>query len=165
VEDPDRITIRQIAEQAEVGIGLVNYHFQSKENLFKQAVDTAAGQIEDRWQHSLDPTIADPVERLKAMLKANARVGTDNLKYARISIQHELLHGEISVPQVILPVLREIYAGEKDEPAVRMIAFSLVTTLQVIFLRQRAFRRCAGIAMFDEDQRDLWIEQLVDQIL
>ena len=36
--NPDDITVRRIAERAGVGIGAVNYHFQSKDNLLNQAV-------------------------------------------------------------------------------------------------------------------------------
>ena len=31
--DPDKITVRKIAEQAGVGVGLINYHFQTRDNL------------------------------------------------------------------------------------------------------------------------------------
>ena len=37
----DKITIREIAKRAEIGVGLINYHFQSKKNL----VDICVQQI------------------------------------------------------------------------------------------------------------------------
>ena len=165
IDDIEQITIRQIAKNAGVGSGLINYHYQSKDNLLKQAVDSVAGEIADQWERSLDHTIANPIDRLKNLLKINASVGLTNMKYARIAIQYELLHGDITVPLVILPVLREIFGAQKDEQEVRMIAFTLVTTLQVIFLRERTFRRYAGIDIFAEEQRDRWIDKLVDQFI
>ena len=37
----DKITIREIAKRAGIGVGLINYHFQSKKNL----VDICVQQI------------------------------------------------------------------------------------------------------------------------
>ncbi len=38
--DPSDLTIRAITERAEVGVGLVNYHFHDKGNLVREAVRT-----------------------------------------------------------------------------------------------------------------------------
>lgn len=35
----DDITVREICKKADVGLGLINYHFGSKENLIKQCVE------------------------------------------------------------------------------------------------------------------------------
>ena len=165
VDDPARITIRQIAERAGVGVGLVNYHFQSRENLIQQAVATVTGDLAGQWESVLDAAITDPVQRLKALLNANAAVALHNAKYARILIQHELLEGDLSVPLVIVPVLREIYGRERDEQELRALAFLLVTGLQVAFLRERAFRKLTGINAADDVQRAAWIDRMVDQVI
>ena len=38
VSDIEKITVRQIAERANVGIGTINYHFNSKDNLLSFAI-------------------------------------------------------------------------------------------------------------------------------
>ena len=38
--DPESITVRQIAARAEVGTGLINYHFGSKDALLNEAIGT-----------------------------------------------------------------------------------------------------------------------------
>lgn len=163
--DPERITIRAISKQAGVGIGLINYHFGSKEALIKQAIDRMAGTIADQWQAMLDPNVADPAERLKSLLKANAAVGAENARLARVSILSELLYGDLEVPLIILPVLKEIFGREKDEQEIRVIAFMLVTSLQVMLVRERTFRKYAGINIFDAQQRDHWIDAIVDLLI
>ncbi len=162
--DPERITVRQIAARAGVGVGLINYHFQNKDNLVKQAIDRMNGEIADQWQRSLDASIADPVERLKAMLKINASVGAGHARLARLSIQYELLRGDLEVPVVILPVLREIFGREKGEQEIRVLAFILVTGLQVMLIREHAFRKYSGINIFDPEQREHWIDTIVDDL-
>lgn len=69
VEDVEKITVRQIAERANVGIGLINYHFKSKDNLLSIAIgDTMAKTI---LSFSRSDIYADlePIDKLKAMLK------------------------------------------------------------------------------------------------
>lgn len=34
VGEPDKITIREIAKRAKVGVGLINYHFKQKKTYF-----------------------------------------------------------------------------------------------------------------------------------
>jgi AcrR family transcriptional regulator len=165
VEDPTHITIRQIAQRAGVGVGLINYHFQSRENLFQQAVAYVAGSIDEQWSQTLDKTLADPRERLKKLLKDNAKVAVQNQKFARILIMHELLESDFSVPQIILPVLREIYGAAKSEPELRSLAFALVISLQVAFVRERAFRKYLQLNLTEDAERDAWIDSLVDQIV
>ena len=46
--DPARITVRQIAERAGVGTGLINYHFQTKDNLLQEAVSSVTGNLDDQ---------------------------------------------------------------------------------------------------------------------
>jgi AcrR family transcriptional regulator len=161
----DDITVRQIAKRAGVGIGLINYHFQSKENLLQAAVSQAGGEIADQWKSSLDPSIQDPIERLKSMLKVNAAVGVANSKFASIAIRYELLKGEMSTCQVILPILREICGSAKTEGEIKLISFILVSSLQLMFIRERAFKKYAEVDISNSQQRDRTIDFLVDTIL
>ncbi len=165
VDRPEQLTIRQVAERAGVGIGLINYHFQTKENLTQLAATAIAGDLAEHWQSTLDASIADPVVRLKALLKANASVGAQYAKLARLSVLHELLEGEFSVPLVIVPVLRDIFGRNKTEAEIRLLAFALVTALQVILIREPEFRHYSGINLFDVAQRDQAIDCLVNQFV
>jgi AcrR family transcriptional regulator len=165
VDKPENLTTRQIAKRAGVGVGLINYHFHSKENLLQQAATTMAGDLAGQWQSTLDASIADPVDRLKALLKANASVGARYAKLARLIILHELLEGSFGVPLILVPVLREIFGPAKPEAEVRLLAFTLVTALQVILIRERDFRQYSGLNLLEAAQRDKAIDSLVNQII
>lgn len=56
-EEPERITVRQIAQRAGVAVGAINYHFQSKEDLLSEAVgrifDDAATILYRPFQHQV----------------------------------------------------------------------------------------------------------------
>lgn len=163
--NPENITIRQIAIRAKVGVGLINYHFQSKENLLQVAVARVGGEIADQWENTLDSTIEDPLDRLKSMLKANASVAIHHHKFAGIAIRYELLQGEMSVCQVIVPVLTEIFRREKTEQELKVISFMLVTSMQFMFIRDRAFKKYTAIDIFNDKQRDHWIDLMVDNLI
>ena len=163
--NPQAITVRQIAERAKVGVGLVNYHFQSKDKLFNEAVASAMGSLEDPWLQSAASLSGDSRFKLKQLLKINAKVGMENLEMARILITHILLEGEFDVPLVVLPLLRELCGEDKNEQELRMLALSLIVTIQVAFLRHKALWRYTGVNAFDEEQRDAWIESFVDLVV
>lgn len=163
--DVDKITVRRIAERAGVGIGLINYHFQSKENLFNEVVTASFGALEDQWRETLAGMEADPVTKLKTLLKVNAKVAISNPRLAHITVSHIVLHREIDVPYVILPLLKEFYGAEKSETELKMIAVAIVITMQVAFLRTDAFRRYIGIDVYDDEQRDQWIDTFVDTLV
>jgi AcrR family transcriptional regulator len=164
-DDPSTITIRQVASRAGVGVGLINYHFHNKENLLKQAIDSLMGNLSDQWDRNLDASIADPIQRMKKILKNNVRTAVQNAKYMRIIIRYELLQGDFVTSQALLPVLREIYEQSKREEEIRMIAFTLVSSMQVAFLREKAFRAYSGIRLDDPIQSDRLVDELVDDLV
>ncbi|MBS3969913.1 MAG: helix-turn-helix transcriptional regulator [Clostridia bacterium] len=49
VTDVDKITVRQVAERANVGTGLINYHFKTKNNLLSLAVGDVMAQMATKF--------------------------------------------------------------------------------------------------------------------
>ena len=165
IEEVETITMRQIAERAEVGIGTINYHFQSKDNLLNEAVGRLMGDQASRWYAPYDKDAIDPVSRLKMLLIDTANVAFRHEKLSRIAISNALLEGNMEPAQLILPILRDIYDGSKDEVELRVIAFQLITTTQVMFLRAPAFRLYSGIDIYEEEQRNRSIEIIVENVM
>jgi AcrR family transcriptional regulator len=56
-----------------VGIALVNYHFQSKDNLIEQAIGIKMKAITDEM-YDLKNASDDPVEKLRSMIKQIAEL-------------------------------------------------------------------------------------------
>jgi AcrR family transcriptional regulator len=165
VEDIGTITMRQIAERAQVGIGSINYHFQSKDNLLNEAVGRMMGDQASRWYEPFDKEEIDPVSRLKMLLIDTANIAFRYEKLSRIAVSHALMQGNMEPAQLILPILRDIYGGSKDEVELRLVAFQLITATQVMFLRAPAFRLYSGIDIFDEEQRNKSIEIIVETMI
>jgi len=68
-DEVEKITIRQIAERASVGIGLINYHFKSKDNLLSIAIGDTMAKIILAFSKSDSYADLSPIEKLKAMIK------------------------------------------------------------------------------------------------
>jgi len=164
-KDTGRITVRRIAEKAGVGIGLVNYHFKSKDNLLNESVNITMAEMADKLREVRSDEGAAPVERLKSMLKQLSGFAMKYYKLMQISLNYELLHGDLQVPYYILPILREIFGKGKDERELRLIAFQLITSMQVVLLRADTFLKYSGINIFDEAQRNESIDMMIDSII
>jgi AcrR family transcriptional regulator len=164
-DDLSKITVRRIADWAGVGIGLINYHFQTKENLLNEAVGMIMGQEAARWLGAADLTETDPVTRLKMLLKETSKIALRYPMLSEIAISHALLRGNMDVEQMVLPMFRQIFGEGATELRVRLAAFQLIASAQVAFLRSREFRTYVGIDLFNDRQRDEALDLLVDNLI
>jgi len=164
-QEPETITVRQIAERAQVGVGLINYHFQTRDNLLNEAVGGSMGEVAAQWLQANEGKQDDPVLRLKNLLKETSNIGVRFPAQLRVSISFELQHGNFSVAQMLIPILREIFGMTKSEKELRVLAFQIITPLQLASIRNDAFRAYAGIDLFNEEQRNAMIDMLIDNIL
>lgn len=169
--DPETITVRDIAGRAEVGVGLINYHFGSKDALLDEAIGTlmreAAGldAVSPSGAGALTAGAeADPVERIRAVLKQTTRVGLRFPKLARLLARHALLGGDYGAERTLLPMLREHFAGALGEPEIRVTAIQIVAPLQAMAVRAEDVEVFAGLDVLDEVVMDQVIDRLVDNI-
>jgi TetR/AcrR family transcriptional regulator len=76
---------RDIAAQAKVTLGVVQYHFGTKDELWKAAVERAFGQLEA----GLDTVLANPAKRedldlLRDVVRGHVRFVAENTEFIRI---------------------------------------------------------------------------------
>jgi len=104
VENPEDMTIRQIAEEAGIGVGLINYHFTSKEKLMNEVIsikmESMAGTLE-----KLEEYKGDPIKYLKEMLINMSDVAVKNRRLSKMSIEYDLLKGDFKICLYLLPNL------------------------------------------------------------
>lgn len=164
VGEPDKITIRQIAERANVGVGLINYHFQTKENLLYTAVSDTMSEIAIQLQMLNEGESQDPVQKLTTMLIELTDFATRYSKLSLILAAYDLQQGNMQTPLYIIPILREIYGNTKDEIEIRIIALEIITTLQVVCTRSPAFKLYTGIDINIKSQRDKLIYTIIKSV-
>ena len=62
----EETSMRAVAEEAEVSLGLLGYHFEGKENLIVSAFQRAASRLMEITQELLDAAGDDPQARIQA---------------------------------------------------------------------------------------------------
>lgn len=166
-EEPDvsRITVRRLAERAGVGIGLINYHFQSKDRLLNEAVNVRMSQMAEEFRDVDKANEMEPVEFIRYMLKKLSGFALRYRKLIQISISFALLQGEMEAEMYLLPSLRAIYGRTKEESELRLIAFTLIKTMQAMYMRADDFIRFSGIDILDERQMNESVDRLVGNII
>lgn len=160
-----RITVRRIAEKAEVGIGLINYHFQSKEKLLYEAVNVTMAQMAEEFRSSGKANEMEPLEFLKYMLIKLSDFALKYKKLTQISVSYALLQGDMEAEMYLLPSLRALYGRSKDESELRLLAFTLVKAMQAMYIRADSFLKYSGIDILDEKQRNESIDMLIANII
>lgn len=159
-----RITARKIAEAAEANLAMINYYFKSKDELVSIAVDRlieASGQK----QEELQKNVADPKEKLIAFLVATADSTCDYAELTRPTIPYLLLEGEFDLPYQLLPLVKACFSEQKNETECRVIAYQLVSFLQLAFYRGKDFERYSSIDVMDKEQRRQFCQLLVENIV
>ncbi|MEL7658342.1 MAG: TetR/AcrR family transcriptional regulator [Bacillota bacterium] len=161
---PEEITARQIAAKAEVNLALINYYYGSKEALINQAIDHILQIAAADWKNTDDDTLP-PKERIKQMLINLSDIVFKYSNFTKHSIRYEIQENEITLPYYILPFIKSYYGNKKSEFELKLIAFQLIATLQLIFLKSDEFFRYSGENISDKKNRDEIIKMQIDLIL
>ena len=157
----DKITIREIAKRAEIGVGLINYHFKSKKNL----IDVCVRQIISNVITQSKPNMEElsPMEKLKCSVKIPIDFIMDNPEIAKISILGDLTQGQANDNTFQTLARYYFYANNlvlKENTFFN--AALLIHGLQGIFLRWELYKDKFYFA--DKSQRDILIDSLVEKL-
>lgn len=68
-----RVTMSDVANQAGLSHGLVNFHFQSKDLLLAETLTYLADEYVQNWQAALAAAAPDPAAQLDALIRADFR--------------------------------------------------------------------------------------------
>lgn len=162
-KNDQQITTREIAAKAGVNLALVNYYFQSKENLLSEVVGTMmGGLIEQSEQNS--HTNGDAEARLRNMLLISADTAFKHRNICKIAIAHELKSGCGNSCKLVKPLLKEILA-ECSESELDIIALQLMIPFHHIVLKPDYYGRYLETDFRDGIKRKQIINQMIDCVL
>ena len=162
--DPDQITTRDIAKRAGLNIALINYHFQSKDNLIEQAVGIKMAGIADEMYEPKNLS-ASPVERLRSMLKKNSEFGLRYYPLMKKGLAFEIKNGSLTTLRTILPLLQEIFKGTKSEPELHLLALQLLVPLQVMGIYPEVYQKNLNLNIRNTVDVNNVIDVLIDNLL
>lgn len=161
----DKITVRQIAEQAGAGIGSINYYFGSRDKLLSIAIGNILAETANQYIDQKDTSGLEPVVRLKNMLKELCNISLANEKLIQFTLMQGVMNGDVSTPLYLVPMLKDIFGVEKDEIELRITALQLLQPLQMAGISPEAFRMYCGIDLYDATARGNLIDMLVDHLV
>ena len=141
--DVEGLTIRQIAYEAHVSTGLINYHFGSKWNLIVAAVSSVIDEAAREAFWTISNLNDPPKQQLRTFLKAMAIVVCKYQKYTGVLIRNEIMSGGFSTPEKIVELLKEI-KPELSEKQIRYLAIQIVAPTQYVFLKEEGLRNYLG---------------------
>jgi len=157
------ITARAIAEKAGVGLGLINYHFGSKDNLVATCVQRIIGKV--IMGFSTEKEYANDKERLTAWAIYVFDFLFEHPAISRISILGDLQNYTIKCNSVnsqkgfMLALTKDI--EDKDKP---LLSFILTAAMQTAFLSGTAAKELLGYDFMKQTDRIAFIKKLVTAI-
>jgi AcrR family transcriptional regulator len=155
------INTRAIADKAKVGVGLINYHFQTKDNLIEICVQ----QIIDKVVSSFKPKGVENLAGINSLTDAAIRVFDflfGNPAVSRISILGDLsrysLHNNSDNTKkgFMLAMGEDMNNEEKN-----LLAFTLTSAMQTAFLSNHVSKEIIGYDFSKKADRDIFITDLV----
>ncbi len=96
-----RATIQDVAQESQLSVGLANFYFSGKEELFATAFQNLAREYEAVWQGRIDG-LKDPAEILDAMVIASFDPAILNKSNASawFAFWGEACHGDVSLLEI-----------------------------------------------------------------
>ena len=166
---PSEITVKEITEKAEVGNGMVNYHFQSKDNLIRLAVKKVMGCATKLLGKKMEAMEEDsPIERLKIILKEVVNFIANNSEISKIAILDDLdsNQGEahlLSSEESYNKCLKELYGDDMHKFWIKN--YLIAGYINHIFLKAENIKGEMGFDFYNKDDREKAIEILVKELV
>jgi AcrR family transcriptional regulator len=165
---PHEITVADITERAGVGNGMVNYHFQSKDNLLRTAVkrvmECAKNHLSEKLNKYIDATAAD---KLTIILKETTKHFVENPEICKIAIMDNLENEPESLHLLsdfkqYNQCIKEIFG---DDSCKVWIANCIIAGfLNYSFLKADALKKETKFDFYDETQRNEAINRVIKTI-
>ncbi len=146
-----------------MNLALVNYYYQSKENLLSEVVGNMMGKIISQIIED-DISPGDAESRLKDILTLTMDVAFKHENICKIAIKTELKRGCVNSCAMIRPFLKEIFTGY-SKTDLDIIALQFLLPLHHIFLEPELYGRLLDTDFFDKEKRNQKINQMIECIL
>ncbi|MDE6550122.1 MAG: TetR/AcrR family transcriptional regulator [Clostridia bacterium] len=169
-EQIDAITVREICKKAEVGLGLVNYYFESKEKLISYCVEKIINGIVEKFALICEQTNHfTPFEKLEYLGNMTFDFLFDHYTVSKISIlsdmhtpkENDNTHRTYAA---YLPLISSC-RPDWNEDKVKRITYSLITTMQQAFLRNEIILLSQGVNLHNKSERYQFHRQMLQDIL
>lgn len=166
---PERITARAIAQKSGVALGLINYHFGSKDNLLAECSNKIINELLSSMKPGLmkseDDVLSDR-ERLILYAKQTFEYLFANRAIVKMSILSDFRsYGEDTNSALTQKGFQMAIKGNIPGKSKRLIAFSLASSMQTAFLAADESKKITGYDLNTKKGRGSFIEDTVNMLM
>ncbi len=164
------ITARAIAKKSGVALGLINYHFESKDKLIALCVQRIINKVlmsfaPDKVDYSKDDGFTDK-ERLTSFAQQTFEFLFANYSIIKISILSDFKDYQPRCNSALTQMgFRFALRGNIPENKKQMISFSLTSVMQTAFLSGESSLAITGYDLSKKSQRELFISDTVSTLM
>lgn len=169
-EQMDSITVREICKKADVGLGLVNYHFGNKDKLIELCVERIVNGIVDHFR-----SIREKTEKLNAFDKLNYLGNmTFTFLFEHYAVSKTSILTDMRMPReddnthrtylAYLPLMSACRPDWDKETLARKTLY-LIAVMQQSFLRHKVILQLYGIDLTVPEEREAFHSAVLHDIL
>ena len=169
-ETVEKVTVRDIAQRAGVGVGLINYHFQTKENLVNICVQRIIGDVISKFDQLSKNLNMEPLEKLRSLAKRNCSFLVQNKGISRISILSDIENGNLTdntsrTVRAYLPIVRTVCSEKKSDKEIYLVTSIMISAFQSAFMRGNVYMQGLELDFYEMHQRDLIVDMIIDNVI
>lgn len=169
-EQMNEITVREICKKANVGLGLVNYHFGNKDKLIELCVERIVNRIVDQFR-SIYKKIegAAPFEKLDYLGNMTLTFLFEYYIVSKTSILTDMRtpKEDDNTHRTYLAYLPLVSAcrPDWDQDTLERKTFYLIVVMQQAFLRYKVIKQYYGIDLTNIEERKSFHSKILHDIL
>ena len=166
MEDPLKVTSREIASRAQVQPAMINYCFGSRENLIYATFqkEYLAFLQEDEVDAALKADLP-PKETLKRIHFIVAKCLIQNYKFTQAITGLVLFKRNLGKGSFSYPYVKAHFQGKKTDKECMLIAYELSTMMQLLIYRKDDIRKDFGIDLENEKELKKYVDMRVELLL
>lgn len=163
--DMTKVTARAIAAKSGVALGLINYHFKSKENLIEICVQRIVNKI--LFCFYSDDDLSADISDKQRLINRGRRVFDfffDNRSMAKIFILSDLKNYQpkSNTAAVQSGFKMAIRSSDTDNKKKRILGFMLTSAIETAFLTGDKSADILGYNLEVKEERDKLVEEMVE---
>lgn len=164
------ITVREICKRANVGLGLVNYHFGNKDKLIELCVERVINGIVDNFQSIREKTDGlTPFEKLEYLGNLTWTFMFEHYALSKISVLSDMASPKEDdntrrTYRAYLPLVAAC-RPDWDEEMLERRTFCLIAVMQQAFLQYQVIRQMYGIDLTNLEERKEYHAKILRDLL
>lgn len=164
--DVTKVTARAVAAKSGVALGLINYHFKSKDNLIEICVQRIINKI--LFCFYSDDDLSDDVSDRQRLINRGRRIFDfffDNRPMAKIFILSDLKNYQPkSNTAAVQSGFKMALRGDTDHKKKRILSFMLTSAIETAFLTGDKSADILGYNLEIKEERDMLVEEMVEAL-